>query len=346
MSRKRTINVNFDDLVCDKAFNSRTDYDGIDSLAESIKQYGLLQPIGVTERAQDPDKYYVVYGFRRYEAISKIRAEMGPEAFDHLDVVLNEGTVEDLRERNLRENIDREQLKPHEIASAIKKMVNSGLEQRDIAARLGRPQSWVSYHYKVATKLSSVAWNAFKDSSLTLEQALHIADVPETAQSEIVTKILGAETRTEARQIAKKASESAGARRTYTNKGRPSVKNLAQYVNDASFDATTNIAHKDDKLFLNGVAAGIRVALGDFEFSAVEKSQNYLDADYVTKRKAVASSDEDGAAPKKRGRPRKEKPEATAAATPKKRGRPAKASAPAAPGAVPKKRGRPPKNAS
>jgi ParB/RepB/Spo0J family partition protein len=342
MSKKRTISVNFDDLVCDQSFNSRTDYDNIDGLAESIKQTGLLQPIGVTEKKAEPGKYFIVYGFRRYAALAKIRSELGPEAFDTLDVILNDGTLEDLREKNLRENIDREQLKPHEIATAIKKMVNSGLEQRDIGSRLGRPQSWVSYHYKVATKLSPTAWTAFRESNLTLEQALHIADIPEEAQGDIVTKILGAETRTEARQIAKKASESAGSRRNYTNRGRPSVRNLAQYVNDASFDATTNIANKEDKNFYNGVAAGIRVALGDFDFAALEKNQNYLDADYVTKRKA-ASSDEDAAAPKKRGRPPKDKT-ATPSATPKKRGRPPKDKT-ATPSATPKKRGRPPKNA-
>lgn len=325
MVKKKTITVDFENLIADTSFNSRVDYDSIDELAESIKAHGLLQNIGVAEKKTEPGKYIVVYGFRRYAAISKIRSELGPDAFSQLEVVLNDGTVDELRERNLKENIDREQLKPHEIASAIKKMVNSGLEQRDIGSRLGRPQSWVSYHYKVATKLAPTAWNAFRKSDITLEQALHIADVPEEAQGDLIGKILNAETRTEARQLAKQASTSAGARRTYTSRGRPTVKNLAQYVSDASFDATSNIANKDDKSFYNGVAAGIRVALGDIEFGNLSRATTYLDTDYLNKSKKNTEESDDTEKPvaKKRGRPKKE-PSAQASTAPKKRGRPPK----------------------
>ena len=326
MVKKKTITVHFEDLTADQTFNSRVDYENISELAESIKSHGLLQNIGVTEKKTEPGKYFVIYGFRRYAALTKIREELGPDAFSEIEVTLNEGTIEELRERNLKENIDREQLKPHEIASAIKKMVNSGLEQRDIGTRLGRPQSWVSYHYKAATKLTPVAWKAFRDGNITLEQALHIADVPEGSQADIVGKILGAETRSEARQIAKKASESAGSRRTYTNKGRPTAKNLAQYVSDASFDANSNIATKEDKIFYNGIAAGIRVAIGDVEFGGLNRTTAYTDIEYIKKAAKKPKAETAGnATPKKRGRPPKAKPEAVVAAAPKKRGRPPKA---------------------
>jgi len=327
MVKRKTVTVHFEDLFCDTGFNSRVDYDNINELAESIKQHGLLQNIGVTEKKGEPGKYFVIYGFRRYAALTKIRAELGPDAFSELEVMLNEGTVDELRERNLKENIDREQLKPHEIATAIKKMVNAGLEQRDIGTRLGRPQSWVSYHYKAATKLAPTAWRAFREGNITLEQALHIADVPEETQGDIVNKILGAETRSEARQIAKKAAESSGSRRTYTNKGRPTVKNLSQYVSDASFDASSSVASDEDRLFYNGLAAGIRVAIGDLEFGNLTSATTYTDVEYLNKGKETAAS-KGAAEPKKRGRPAKTKPAAVkGSAVPKKRGRPPKAKA-------------------
>jgi len=333
MAKKKTITVPFEAIECDHTFNARSSYKKIDELAGSIKQNGLLQNIGVCEKRGESDKYQVVYGFRRYLAIEKIRSELGPEAFEEIEVMLNEGTREELRDRMVKENIDRESLEPHEIASIIKVMVNSGLEQRDIATRLGRPQSWVSYHYKAASKLGPAAWNAFKENNLTLEQALHIADVPEESQAEVISTILGAETRTEARQIAKKASEIAGGRRSYTNKGRPTTKNIAQFVSDASFDAKSPSSTDEERLFYNGVAAGLRVAIGDMQFGGLVHDKEYIDTDFHTK----------GKAPKVEKSVKGKKAPASLESAPKKRGRPAKAKAAADPAAPPKRRGRPPK---
>jgi len=334
MAKKKTITIPFEAIECDHTFNARASYKKIDELAESIKQNGLLQNIGVCEKRGESDTYQVVYGFRRYLAIQKIRVELGPEAFEEIEVLLNEGTREELRDRMVKENIDREQLEPHEIASVIKTMVNSGLEQRDIGTRLGRPQSWVSYHYKVATRLGPVAWTAFRDNSLTLEQALHIADVPEDSQAEVISTILGAETRTEARQIAKKASEIAGGRRSYTNKGRPTAKNIAQYVSDASFDAKAPASSNDERLFYNGVAAGLRVAIGDTQFGNLLPTAEYIDTDFHAKGREKVL---------KPGKPGKPGKALAPGAAPKKRGRPPKATSSAAVPTAPKKRGRPPK---
>jgi ParB/RepB/Spo0J family partition protein len=311
MAKKKMIQVPFENVLCDEEFNARTDYDRdyILSLKNSIMESGLLQPIGVTPKkgpdTDDTKQYYLIYGFCRYKAICLIRDELGVDAHSVLDVVLNEGTLEELRDRNLKENIDRKSLKPHEIANAVKKMVNSGLEQRDIAKRLGRPQSWVSYHHKVVTKLGSVAYKAFEAGDLTLEQALNIADVPEDAQDDVVNKVLNAGTRTEARKLAKQASKDAGTRRTYVNKGRPTAKNLAQFVSDASFDAESNKMVETDEAFYNGLAAGMRVALGDLEFEKLTCHDDYTDKDFHAKERkakeaAKAKAAKAGEKPKKK----------------------------------------------
>lgn len=275
--------IPFEYVTCDDAFNSRKEYEEIPELADSIQQAGLLQPIGVTPKAKSSgseQEYFVVYGFRRYKAICLIRDKYGPDAFSEIPAVIKTGTLQELKQNNLRENLDRKSLKPHEISEAIKAMVNSGLEQRDIAARLGRPQSWVSYHYKVATKLGVAASKAFEENNLTLEQALYIADVPEDEQAEIVTTILDAETRNEARQIAKSASKKAGGRRQYANKGRPTAKNLVQKIRDYSFDATSPGISGAGRAFYNGVIAGMRVALGDTESTTISPEEDYFDTDF------------------------------------------------------------------
>lgn len=324
MGRSKVIKVPFESLTADTSFNSRSDYEEeeLEQLKESIKESGLLQHIGVTEAKGKSDtsfkKYYVVYGFRRFFAICKIREEMGEDAFSDIEVVLNEGTVEELRERNLKENIDRKNLKPSEIAVAIKHMVNSGLEQRDVAKRLGRPQSWVSYHYKAATKLNPTAWKAFSEGDMTLEQALNIADLSEESQTDIVNQVLGAETRTEARQIAKEASKEKGSRRKYSNKGKPTAKNITQYVSDASFDAISEVNSEEERSFYNGVVAGLRVALGDVEFEKVIPSEAYADQNYGKKEEKetkAKSKTQNGSAKKNKAKRAKKQPEQSQNAT-------------------------------
>ena len=326
-AKKRNVTIPFEAIIADTDFNGRVEYPDIDALKQSIMDDGLLQPIGVSQKTSGSDtegqKFFLVYGFRRYFAIAKIREELGPDAYATIDAVLNEGNLEELRVRNLKENIERKSLSTFEIAQQVKRLVLAGLEQREIATRLGRNQSWVSYHHKVATQLSTQAQQALKSGDITLEQALHIADVPEEQQNELVTQVLNADTRADARKLLKDAASESGKRRKYANKGRPTSRNLMQWVSDASFEAESRVNDKHDKAFYNGVAAGMRVALGDLELKELKAVEKYSDVNYHAKdnkaeeEQEVVSidpgSDEDVAiaaadaapAKKKRGRPKK-----------------------------------------
>ncbi len=320
-AKKHTITIPFESIVADTDFNGRKEYTNIDELKNSIMDDGLLQPIGVAvKQGTEPRQYLLVYGFRRYFALCKIREELGLDAYATIDAVLNEGNLEDLRIRNLKENIERKQLSTYEIAQQVKRLVLAGYEQREIAARLGRNQSWVSYHYKAATQLSTAASQALRSGEITLEQALHIADVPEDKQAELVSQVLSADTRAEARKLLKDASSESSKRRKYANKGRPTAKNLVQWVSDVSFNAESKISSSNDKTFYNGVAAGIRIALGDAGIASVKEldpSQKYVDVNYHARERqddtetaegeetAAADGDAEQPVKKKRGRPRK-----------------------------------------
>jgi ParB/RepB/Spo0J family partition protein len=326
-AKKRNVTIPFEAIIADTDFNGRVEYPDIDALKQSIMDDGLLQPIGVSQKNSGSDtdgqKFFLVYGFRRYFAISKIRDELGPDAYATIDAVLNEGNLEELRVRNLKENIERKALTTFEIAQQVKRLVLAGLEQREIATRLGRNQSWVSYHHKVATQLSTQAQQALKAGDITLEQALHIADVPEEQQNALVTQVLSADTRADARKLLKEAASGSGKRRKYANKGRPTSRNLMQWVSDASFEAESRINDKHDKAFYNGVAAGMRVALGDLELKELKAVDKYSDVNYHAKDNKtedepelvsvdpgddedVATAEADAApVKKKRGRPKK-----------------------------------------
>jgi ParB/RepB/Spo0J family partition protein len=325
-AKKRNATIPFEAIIADIEFNCRKEYTEIEDLKQSIIEDGLLQPIGVSLKNPGTDtegqKYFLVYGFRRYFAIAKIREELGLDAYATIDVVLNEGNLEDLRVRNLKENIERKSLTTFEIAQQVKRLVLAGLEQREIATRLGRNQSWVSYHHKVATQLSTQAQQALKSGDITLEQALHIADVPEDQQNELVNQVLNADTRADARKLLKDAASESGKRRKYANKGRPTSRNLMQWVSDASFEAESRVNDKQDKSFFNGVAAGMRIALGDLELKELKANAKYSDVNYHSKDNkaeeddtiSVEALDDDAEtevsqtpepAKKKRGRPKK-----------------------------------------
>ena len=192
--------VSYASIELDIDFNARKSYNKkrMTELKDSIAAHGLLQPIGLCKGVgEDKSKYGIVFGFRRYLAITQLREELGDDAYDKVPAVVLEGTLDELRALNKIENLEREDLSPAEVAMGIKKMADAGMNQRTIAAKLGRPQSWVSYHYKAATKLGSVAWDAFAAGDLTLEHALHIADVPEEEQEKVVKKVIGAASRSE-----------------------------------------------------------------------------------------------------------------------------------------------------
>jgi ParB/RepB/Spo0J family partition protein len=325
-AKKRLVTIPFESIVADVNFNCRKEYMKIDELKQSILEDGLLQPVGVSLR-NNPENgetqcYFLVYGFRRYYAIAKIREELGGDAYTTLDVVLNDGNLEDLRVRNLKENIERDSLSAFEISQQVKRLVLAGFEQRDIAARLGRNQSWVSYHYKVATNLTHQAQQALKSGDITLEQALHIADVDEDKQNQLVEQVLSADTRADARKILKEAASDVAKRRKYVNKGRPTARNLVQYVSDVSFEAESSLNSKEEKTFYNGVAAGIRIALGDAAVPDVKDlsaKEQYSDVNYHSKNNKIDTTKSTAVTPtatvatvvdekpkKKRGRPRKD----------------------------------------
>src|SRR5690606_14944545 len=65
-----------------------------------------------------------------------------------IDIIVNEKELSDLDETagELIENIQREDLAPLEIANALKKFVDNGWKQKDIAKRLGKNAIFISTH--------------------------------------------------------------------------------------------------------------------------------------------------------------------------------------------------------
>lgn len=112
----------------------------IDELAESIKHEGLQAPI-IVSPANSDGNYVIQKGERRWRAVKLA-------GLTDIDVIVNNKEQSDLDETagELIENIQRDDLKPFEIAEALQKFVDAKWSQIDIAKRIGKGKTYVSSH--------------------------------------------------------------------------------------------------------------------------------------------------------------------------------------------------------
>lgn len=111
------------------------DEEALEGLADSIKTYGVIQPIVVSKR----DGYYgIIAGERRWRA-SKIAG------LTEIPAIIRENDERKNQEIALIENIQREDLNAYEKAAAIKNlMVTYDLTQEQVAKKLGRSRSTIA----------------------------------------------------------------------------------------------------------------------------------------------------------------------------------------------------------
>ena len=111
------------------------DEDALLELSESIKLYGVLQPLLVSDKK---DYYEIVAGERRSRA-----AKMA--GLKEIPVVIKEFSAQEIVEISLIENIQREDLNPVEEAMAYRRLIDEfKLKQDEIAERVSRSRTAVT----------------------------------------------------------------------------------------------------------------------------------------------------------------------------------------------------------
>lgn len=111
------------------------DEDALQELADSIKQFGLLQPILVQDRK---DHYEIIAGERRWRA-----AKMA--GLKEVPVIIRNYSNQEIVEISLIENIQREDLNPIEEAQAYKRLLTEfNLKQDEVAERVSKSRAAVT----------------------------------------------------------------------------------------------------------------------------------------------------------------------------------------------------------
>lgn len=111
------------------------DEDALLELSESIKQYGVLQPLLVSDKK---DYYEIIAGERRWRA-AKLAG------LKEIPVIVKEFSEQELVEISLIENIQREDLNPIEEAQAYKRLLTEfHLKQDEVAERVSKSRAAVT----------------------------------------------------------------------------------------------------------------------------------------------------------------------------------------------------------
>lgn len=114
------------------------DDDALAQLAESIKQKGVLLPLVVRRLDDDPERFEIIAGERRWRAA-------GLAGLNEVPVLVKDVSPRDQLELALVENIQRQDLNPLEEAEAYLRLVQEyGLTQEEVARRVGKERSTVA----------------------------------------------------------------------------------------------------------------------------------------------------------------------------------------------------------
>ena len=136
-----------------KRFNE----DALQELAESIKQFGVLQPLVVQKRNEH---YEIIAGERRWRA-SKLAG------LKEIPVIIKEYTEQQIVEVSLIENIQREDLNPIEEAQAYKRLLEEfHLKQDELADRVSKSRTAVTNSVRLL-KLSEQVQQMLIDEMIT-----------------------------------------------------------------------------------------------------------------------------------------------------------------------------------
>ncbi len=112
------------------------DDDAMRELAQSIKTFGLIQPI--TVRRKGDDKYQIISGERRYRACILAGLDMIP-------AYIRDASEQGMLEMAIVENIQRENLDPIEVAMSYQRLMDEcRLTQEQMADRVGKKRASVA----------------------------------------------------------------------------------------------------------------------------------------------------------------------------------------------------------
>lgn len=148
------------------------DEDALQELADSIKQYGIVEPLIV----QDRKTYYeIIAGERRWRAAKLAGLKEVP-------VIVRNYTEQEIVEISLIENIQREDLNPIEEAQAYRRLLTEfNLKQDEVAERVSKSRTAVTNSMRLL-KLCDEVQQMIIDDMITTGHARALISIDDPEQ--------------------------------------------------------------------------------------------------------------------------------------------------------------------
>jgi ParB family chromosome partitioning protein len=180
----------------------RTSFEGIEMLVESVREYGLLQPILVRPLRDPSDSYEIIAGERRWRAAQKAQLHDVP-------VVIRTIDDHDALQIGLVENLQRSDLTAIDEAQGYKRLIEEyGHTQEELARMMGRSRPHIANTLRLLD-LPPPVQEMVRDGALSAGQARTLIGVPDPlamAQRAVAEKLsvrdlerLAGETKTKAK---------------------------------------------------------------------------------------------------------------------------------------------------
>ena len=164
-------------------FQPRKNFDAdlLNELADSIRQYGIIQPLILRKVG---DKFEIIAGERRYKAACMVGLKTVPSIVMDLDDTSS-------AEIALIENVQRKDLTAIEEAKSYKQILGLGqIKQEELARKIGRNQSTISNKLRLLN-LSEEAQQALLDNKISERHARSLLRLKDkNIQNETLNKII------------------------------------------------------------------------------------------------------------------------------------------------------------
>ena len=187
----------------------------LESLTESIKQYGVLQPIVVMPTESG---YQIIAGERRW--LAAIAAGL-----THIPAIIRESSEQERATLALVENMQRSDLSAIEKAHALQKLLTEhNLNQQTLATHLGLSRSSLSNLVRLL-ELDPIIQGWIQDQSLSMGHARALLAAEASERLELAHKVIE-------QQLSVRATEALTQKKKSSHKVKPSVNNkiLSDYL--------------------------------------------------------------------------------------------------------------------
>lgn len=226
------------------SFQPRADFNNeeLQSLAKSIKQNGLINPITVRV-SKENGKFEIIAGERRYRAVLML-------GWQSVSVIIKQLDDKSAQAIALVENLQRENLNPIEEAAGYSELLEKyGLTHDQVAESVGKPRSTISNFIRLL-ELQEPVRELLKKRSMDVGHAKLLVSLSSQVQVELANKVV---------------------------EGKLSVRQLEALIKRTVFATTkTKTARAIDERF-NDIAVYLKRKLGeDFEVSISNTSKSKL----------------------------------------------------------------------